>query len=526
MLILFQDIVLRPDQPAHDIAGIIAGRAGVAPGFAYRLVRRSLDARDKRHIVWRCRVAAELPDEVARELLRNDLAQPYREETLPAPGRLRPELRALVVGAGPAGLFCAIRLVEHGVRVEIIERGKPVEERLQDIRVLEESGTLDEESNVLFGEGGAGMYSDGKLTTRINHPALGWFFAKLVEFGAPESILHESQPHVGTDRLRAVLIAIRRFLREKGVVFHFNEKVTDLMIERGRVEGLVSASGKEFRGDVAVLAIGHSARDTYDLLHRRNITLEKKGFAVGTRIEHPAEVIRSIQYGDSPYRDMLPSPSYALTWNNRNSGRGVYSFCMCPGGSVINSSSEQGRLCTNGMSFAARDGVFSNAAIVVTVRPEDVADHPLAGIALQREIEEGAFRAGGGGFYAPAQRVSSFLENRIDRSLPRTSFPRGVRPASLDGFLPPWLARELRAAFPYFNNRMRGFTAGDAVLIGAETRTSSPVRIVRGEDLQSRSVAGLYPAGEGAGYAGGITSSAIDGFRAAEKIIEAQGNSA
>lgn len=520
MKLALDNIILIPGVDEVHIPDIIARRFSIAPPAEFTILRKSLDARKKGNIVYRYRVVIDFPDDQCDSLLRDRDVSAYEHPEMPAVIRRTAPEKVLIVGSGPAGLFCALRLIEAGTRVEILERGRPVNERMKDIEELERRGVLLEESNVLFGEGGAGTYSDGKLTTRTRRPEIDWFFHKLVEYGAPSSIIYDAKPHIGTDRLRGILQNIRAWILAAGSEIRFNEAVDDLIIIGGQIVGLKMRSGGELRGSRLVLAAGHSARDLFTMLSLRGITLERKGFAVGVRVEHPAELIDSIQYGKSPHRDILPAAEYSLTYRNRATGRGVYSFCMCPGGKVINSSSEQGGLCTNGMSFSGRNLPFSNSALVVTVFPEDLGNEPLSGLEFQRRIEEEAFAAGGGGFIAPVQRVTSFLEDRIDRSLPPVSYRPGVLPADLRNVLPGWIVAELKNGIRFFNKSMRGFISDDAVLIGVETRTSSPVRVLRGDDFQSVSMRGLYPAGEGSGYAGGIVSSAVDGIRCANRILE------
>jgi uncharacterized FAD-dependent dehydrogenase len=345
-----------------------------------------------------------------------------------------------------------------------------------------------------------------------------WFYKKLIENGAPESISYESKPHIGTEHIQKIVKNIRKKIIESGSEIRFNEKVTDLYITNGKINGVATSKGNEFFSHNIILATGHSARDMYTLLQQKNVALEKKGFALGVRVEHPIDEINKIQYGNSKYKNALPAAEYILTYNNKSTNRGVYSFCMCPGGSVINSSSEDGMLCVNGMSMFKRDNRFSNAAIVVTVKTEDM-DHTLSGIDLQREIERKAFIAGGGNFKSPGQRIDSFINNKLDNHLPDSSYKNGAVPARLEDFLPSWITDEIRGGLKSFNNKMHGFISHSGMLIGAETRTSSPVRITRNESLQSVSVKGLYPVGEGSGYSGGIVSSAVDGIKAADMII-------
>ena len=517
MLVQVNDIRIPPGIADDHIKAAVENKLGVSFSTV-RIIKKSLDARNRNNIVYTYRIAAEAEEATGLMLVESGQADLYKPVEMPEVLKIKTEKDVIIIGAGPAGLFCGLRLMQSGANVRIIERGRPLEMRLRDIGALEREGVLDPESNVLFGEGGAGTYSDGKLTSRSNRPESLWFFKKLIEHGAHPSVAYEAKPHLGTDRLREINRSIRESLVSGGVALHFGEKVTGLITgSDSRVTGITTSLG-EYHGEAVVLATGHSARDTYNMLNECGVYLEKKPFAIGTRIEHPAEQINSIQYGNTRYRDILPAAEYFITHNNSLTGRGVYTFCMCPGGSVINSSSEYEMLCTNGMSMSARDSEWSNAAVVVTVRNEDTADSPLAGIEFQRGIERRAFTAGGGEFRAPAQSVLCFMRQKAGSSQLRTSYLNGVTPAALEMFLPEWICAELRTGLAAFNKRMKGFLE-NAVLIGAETRTSSPVRVVRGEDFQSVTHRGLYPAGEGAGYAGGIVSSAIDGIRCADAII-------
>jgi uncharacterized protein len=519
MKLIFDNITLDPDMDQEHIKKKIIERFSIDFDFEYSILRKSLDARKKNRIVYRYRVLLDVPDDRAGSFLQEKDISVYVAKEFPAPAKYSKQGNVTIVGCGPAGLFCGLRLIEAGAQVDIIERGKAIEERMKDIGLLENEGILDEQSNVLFGEGGAGAYSDGKLMTRIRRIEIDWFFRKLVEFGAPPSILYEARPHLGSDRLRLIVKNIRRHIVGSGSRIRFNESMSDIIIFRGAVAGAVTSKGEELQGSILVLATGHSARDTYFLLQKKEILLERKGFAVGLRIEHPAALINSIQYGDSPYAEYLPAADYMLSYHNRKTNRGIYTFCMCPGGRVINSSSEKLRLCTNGMSLSGRNLPFSNSAIVVTVSPDDGQDDFLSGIGFQRMLEERAFGEGGGNFTAPAQRVTSFLRNRLDTGLPPVSYRPGVHAAELENCLPGWISTELKSGLRHFDTLMKGFITDQGVLIGTETRTSSPVRICRGDDFQSVSVRGLYPVGEGAGYAGGIVSSAVDGIRCADTIL-------
>jgi hypothetical protein len=414
-------------------------------------------------------------------------------------------------------LFASIRLVEQGIAPVILERGKEVEKRVKDIDSLWSSGKLDPESNVQFGEGGAGTFSDGKLTTRVRDENCSYILETLVRFGAPDEILFLAKPHIGTDRLRRVIVNIRRHLESKGAIFRFQEKLTDIVTHKDRVGSAIINDRDEERCDILMLAPGNSARDTYFMLARRGIKIEVKPFAVGVRVEHPQELIDRIQYGPARHPS-LPPADYALTWNDSKTGRSAYSFCMCPGGVVVAAASEEMCVATNGMSDYLRDSPYANSALVVSVGKDDFPDDsPLAGIAFQRSLESAAFVAGEGRYKAPAQNLLSFLGEKGNYKLASTYLPAVVE-ADLSSMLPGFVTDSLREGIRSFDRKMRGFITGEATLTGVETRTSAPVRIVRGEDLQSLSLGGFYPVGEGAGYAGGIMSSALDGVRFADAI--------
>jgi len=519
MYLQINNIKLTPSQHENEIIKFINKKYGISAS-SFKVLKRSLDARNKNDIYYNFRILIELENNTAAKLLKFDEIEEYQPVPVPETVKGSFHESIIIIGAGPAGLFAALRLIESGAHVIVLERGKRVEDRMKDIEILENTGVLNPDSNSLFGEGGAGTYSDGKLTTRINRPEILWFYKKIIENGAPPSAAYESKPHIGTDRLQDIVKNIRKSITESGSEIKFSERVTDLYISGGRITGVATSAGNEFFSGNIILASGHSARDVYSLLKEKNIALEKKGFAAGVRVEHPADEINSIQYGKSQYITYLPAAEYSLAYNSKSTGRGTYSFCMCPGGSVINSSSENGELCVNGMSMSGRDFRYSNSAIVVTVKKEDMGDDPLSGVEFQREIEKKAFSAGGGNYKAPAQTIKSFLKKSVDRSIRETSYRNGITPSQLEDFLPEWITKEIRTALSFFDNKMRGFISGNGVFIGAETRTSSPVRITRDESFQSLSVKGLYPAGEGAGYAGGIVSSAVDGIRCADAIIE------
>ena len=486
----------------------------------FRVIRRSLDARRKPRLFQIFTVAFTVADEAG--LLRRQAGNP-RLQAAPEPAvlslaQVRVPHRALVVGMGPAGLFAARRLAECGVQVTLIERGRPVEQRVRDVERFWTGGDLDPDSNVQFGEGGAGTFSDGKLSTRLNHPWLRHVLETLVACGARDEILIEAKPHIGTDRLRLILIRFRQHLERLGVELRYATRLTGLENSAGRIAAGIVNDGEALACNSLVLAPGHSARDTYRMLAGHGVALEAKDFAVGVRVEHPAELISRSQYGRRQTAG-LPAADYALRYNDAETGRGIYTFCMCPGGEVVNAASEPAGLVVNGMSRAARGGAFSNSALVVATRPADWGRGDiLAGMAFQEELERAAYRAGGGGYLAPAQNLLAFAGRGRGR-VGSTCRP-GVREADLTALLPEFVTHGLRRALPHFDRQLRGFVSAEAVLVGVETRTSAPLRIVRDERGESLSHAGLYPAGEGAGYAGGIMSAALDGLRVAEQIIQ------
>ena len=493
----------------------IAKKLKVEPAniISYEIKKESLDARDKNKIYFVYEVNVKLKDENIK--LSNNVTK-VLEKHYEFPKSDVKDANIIVVGSGPAGLFSSYLLAENGYKVTLLERGSKVEERIKKVEEFWKSGKLDSNSNVQFGEGGAGTFSDGKLNTLVKDEEKRGekVYETFVKFGAPKEILYSYKPHIGTNILRTVIKNMRMKMIEMGVTFEFDTCLTDIEIEKNKIKS-ITANNKKYKPDILVLALGHSARDTFMMLKEKNINMEAKPFAVGFRIEHPQKMIDESQYG-LKYAKYLEKATYKLTYKSSNN-RGVYSFCMCPGGYVVNASSEYNRLAINGMSNYERESKNANSAIVVTVKKEDFENEILKGMEFQRQIEEKAYNLKKGKI--PVQLLKDYLENKETKKLGEVEvITKGEYEfANLNEILPNYLNDAIKEALPYFGKKIKGFDRSDAILFGVESRTSSPVRIIRDENCMSN-IEGLFPCGEGAGYAGGITSAAMDGIKVAEEI--------
>ena len=532
-MIRINELRLPLDHPPEALTTAAAQRLGIAATDIRRLTvfKRSHDARKKNALTFIYNVDVEVGGKGGDEQrLLAKFADDPKVGPSPdvsyhfvarAPANL--QTRPVVVGFGPAGIFAALLLAQMGYRPLVLERGKAVRERTKDTWKLWRENRLDPESNVQFGEGGAGTFSDGKLYSQVKDPRfLGRkVLTEFVKAGAPEEILYLAHPHIGTFRLVSMVERMRAEIIALGGEIRFQSRVTGLQIEEGRVRGVTLADGEPIAAEHVVLALGHSARDTFAMLHDAGVFMEAKAFAVGFRIEHPQTLIDKARHGPNAGNPLLGAADYKLVYHASN-GRAVYSFCMCPGGQVVAATSEPNCVVTNGMSQYSRAERNANAGLVVNVTPEDFGGtiNPLAGIDFQRKLEAHAFELGGGTYEAPGQLVGDFLAGRASTQLGSVtpSYQPGVHLTDLASALPDFAIAAIREAIPAFDRQIRGFALSDAVLTGVETRTSSPLRLTRGDDMQSLNVRGLYPAGEGAGYAGGILSAGIDGIRVAEAV--------
>ncbi len=535
-MIRISNVKFNPKNIPEDFKAYIEELTGFRNIVSFQIVKKSIDARRKENLSVQYAFDVTLngdEHQAVADCPYKDVVVLPPQEPYPAISAWKPmqKNRPIVVGTGPAGLMAGLALAQAGAKPILLERGKTVSDRRKDVKRFWETGELNENSNVQFGEGGAGTFSDGKLTTGIKKDC--WTRKVLEEFiaaGAPEEIMYLGKPHIGTDKLSLMVGNLRQKILSLGGEYRFETRLTDIIVRKGRLVGVQVANAdgviEEIAADNVIFAVGHSARDTFEMLHRRGIQMMQKPFSVGARIEHPQKFINKSQYGIVNPASVLGAADYKLAVH-MNNGRSLYTFCMCPGGTVVAAASETGRLVTNGMSEYARDKENANSALLVDVTPSDFeSDHPLAGVEFQRRIEEKAFKAGGGKFRAPVQRVIDFLRDKetVKFGEVRPSYLPGTEMADMRAVLPVFVIETMKEGLKKLDHKIRSFCEHDAILTAAETRTSSPVRIIRNpETLQSVSVEGLYPCGEGAGYAGGIMSAAVDGLKCAHKILTLNG---
>ncbi len=484
-----------------------------------QILSKSLDIRNKEQFFYKISIVVS----VAEHYENKEKFPEYTKKTGVERKTTKTKVRPLIVGFGPAGMFAALEFIGYGIQPIIFERGKKIEERSIDVLRFIQERKLDPESNIQFGEGGAGSYSDGKLFSRRNNNSsyINRVLRTFVKFGAPKEIEYIGKPHLGTDVLCKIVRNIRRYILDRGGEIHYSAKMTDILISDGAASGIKINGEREYLSSTIYIASGHSARDTYEMLQNKDIALEQKPISVGVRIEHPVETINLMRYGNK-YKDYkgIGAATYSLNYTNRKIRRGVYTFCMCPGGEVINASSAHGMMVVNGMSYSTRSSPFSNAALVVSCHTDDYpSTSPLAGLEFQEKIEQKAFRAGGGRWEAPAQNLMEFLGETSSAGLHDHSFKMGAVAADMREIIPEFVANELVTAFTKWKEDVPLFVSNHAILIGTETRTSSPVRITRNEKYESVNVKNIYPIGEGSGYTGGITSSAADAVKAVEKYV-------
>lgn len=505
------EITLAPEDVNNeqDIIRNLASALKVEPTKInnYKILKRSIDARSRK-VIYRLQVRAYIDE------------KPIEEQYVLKYPKINKGKPVIIVGAGPAGLFAALQCLENGLKPIVIERGKDVKQRRRDLAAINKQGVVSTESNYCYGEGGAGTYSDGKLYTRSNKRGdINKVLQIFVQHGADEDILIDARPHIGTNKLPHIITAIRETIQNSGGKVLFDSKLTDFIIADGKIKGIVINQEQELFADHVILATGHSARDIYELLNKKNILIEAKPFALGVRIEHPQQVIDSAQYHCDIRSEFLPPAYYSMV--EQVKARGVFSFCMCPGGIIAPCATGLNEIVVNGWSPSKRNNPFANSGTVVQVTLDDVQGYdPLRMLNFQSEIEQLAFEAGGGNLVAPAQRMIDFVENKLSLDLPKNSYLPGTKSVMLDNILPDFVSNSLKSALPLFGKKMRGYYTNEAILVGVESRTSSPVRIPRDkETFQHPQVTGLYPCAEGAGYAGGIVSAAIDGVNCANAVL-------
>lgn len=483
-----------------------------------KMLSKSLDIADKEQFYFEISLVVKTPDNFA-----NIANLPIYTEELKSKRRpIKCAEKPVIIGFGPAGIFAALEFLEHGVKPIIFERGKKIEERSTDIQRFIKERVLDPESNIQFGEGGAGSYSDGKLFSRLmNSEYTNRVLETFIRFGAPEEIAYIRKPHLGTDVLCRIVRNIRNHILERGGEIHYCSKLTDILISDDKVSGVVINGENEYHSSILFLAVGHSSRDTFEMLHKKGVVIEQKPITLGVRVEHPADIINLMRYGDKykNYPD-IGAATYSLNYNDRKSRRGVYTFCMCPGGEIVNASSENEMLVVNGMSYSGRSSAFSNAALVVTCHTDDYRSaDPLAGLEFQKRIEQKAFIAGGGRWEVPAQNMLDFLCKKPSNSLNKNSCRTGTTAVQINELFPEFISNSLSAALNTWKKDYPLFVSDYAILFAAETRTSAPLKIKRNQEYESVNVKGLYPIGEGSGYTGGITSSAADAIKAVEATL-------
>lgn len=524
-MLKINDLKIREDISEEQLLEIACNKFKINKNdiIKWNIIKKSIDARKKDDVHYTYSLEIEVVNEKKYPKIEKTVETTFVKPTINRTSALSP----VIVGCGPAGIFAALTLAENGFKPIVVEQGMPVKERKKCVDEFIHFGKLNTNCNIQFGEGGAGTFSDGKLTTNINNPLCKKVLTEFCTFGAPEQILYMSKPHIGTDNLINIIENMRNYIISKGGKFLFNTKFVDFETKNNKITSAICLSLNNpantftLPTDSIILAIGHSARDTFEMLKNKNINMKKKNFSVGVRIEHLQEMINKSQYGKTT-KLKLPAAEYKLAYHNPETGRSCYTFCMCPGGYVMASSSEKNTIVTNGMSTFARDGINSNSAILVNITPDDFKDsNPLAGMYFQKQLEEKAFILGGNNYFAPIQRAEDFLNNIKSEhvGIIKPTYTPGVTLSNLNTILPDFVSNTLKEGIIYFDKKLNGFAHPDSILTGVETRSSSPVTIIRNDNFVSN-IDGLYPCGEGAGYAGGIMTAAVDGIKCAFAILE------